>query len=444
MSATENLIDNINKVLLTGQKVYGVSDTNLNNTNFGGLQGIMNLVQQTMPVREPIDPALISLIGFSKMGEEASKPGATALGSGFSGISTAAQTYLADQLARQKEKSDATKTGLTLGATLLKPKTKKMPKSLSSQDMLYYLPEDKAKQYLINKGVPEGNVNFKRLLSQITTDDKNLHGTQVTDQNGLSLGLNMVVGADGLFQDANISILKGATQSRAGVYKSDRLKKLAKDSGLHSQLFELLPRMETAMQLILETPTGAMENFTLPIRNFLRSFGVQDENLQGQLMLSALSNALAPMMRPAGSGSTSDMEFRAYQRAILDLGNTPKANYITLYTTKKFKENSLKSQTLEKNLLASPKNYSVEYINDEIFKQDKGIFKKISNSAYKLYDKNNTPLFENEADKTEIEKDFLNNLDVGDVFLNDDGQGNKIFDEINSPYIVKFGETEYR
>ena len=65
---------------------------------------IMNLVQKTMPVREPIDPALISLIGFAKMGEEASKPGATALGSGFSGISTAAQTYLADQLARQKEK----------------------------------------------------------------------------------------------------------------------------------------------------------------------------------------------------------------------------------------------------------------------------------------------------------------------------------------------------
>jgi len=292
--------------------------------------------------------------------------------------------------------------------------------------------------------VPENNVNFTRLLSQITTDDKNLHGTQVTDQNGLALGLNMVVGADGLFKDANISILKGTIQSRAGEYKKGRLTQIAKDDDLHSQLFELMPKMTTAMQLILETPTGAMEEFTLPIRNFLKGFGVKDENLQGQLMLSALSNALAPMMRPAGSGSTSDMEFKAYQRAILDLGNTPKANYLTLYTTKKFKENALKSQSLEKKLLASPKNYSVDHIENEIFKQDTGIFKKISNSVYKLYDKNNTPLFEDEDDKTEMEKAFLLDLKVGDVFKNDDGQGNKIFEGINSPYVVKFGKKDFR
>jgi hypothetical protein len=47
-------------------------------------------------------------------------------------------------------------------------------------------------------------------------------------------------------------------------------------------------------------------------------------------------------MRPAGSGSTSDMEFKAYQQAILDLGNSKFANYINLYSLKKMTENSMK------------------------------------------------------------------------------------------------------
>jgi hypothetical protein len=51
--------------------------------------------------------------------------------------------------------------------------------------------------------------------------------------------------------------------------------------------------------------------------------------------LRSISYKLAPKMRAPGSGSTSDTEFKAYQQAILDIGNTPFANYLSLYSMKK-------------------------------------------------------------------------------------------------------------
>ena len=43
-------------------------------------------------------------------------------------------------------------------------------------------------------------------------------------------------------------------------------------------------------------------------------------------------------MRPTGSGSTSDMEFKAYQKGILSLANDKEANYLNLYTLQKMTE----------------------------------------------------------------------------------------------------------
>ena len=113
--------------------------------------------------------------------------------------------------------------------------------------------------------------------------------------------------------------------------------------------------------------TGGIEGALLPAKQFLKSmFGFKDEDLQDQEFLRSVSFSLAPLMRPAGSGSTSDMEFKAYQQAILDLGNSKFANYLNLYSLKKMTENSLKLNQLETELLVSPKNYSKEYINKKI------------------------------------------------------------------------------
>ena len=109
-------------------------------------------------------------------------------------------------------------------------------------------------------------------------------------------------------------------------------------------------------------------------------------------------------MRPVGSGSTSDMEFKAYQQAILDLGNSKFANYINLYSLSKMTENSMKLNQLEAELLVSPKNYSKEYINEQIKKADIGIFDKFS--TFDTDDKGKlVPKYENEQQKDEA---FIN------------------------------------
>ena len=110
-------------------KLFGVS-----NTNMGGLdQGVLNqlptnlksaamLAEAISPKREPIDPALLSLLYFSEMGKQASQPGATALGAAAGAVQTPAAYLLKD---RQAQADDA-KTRATLTASLassLKPKT---------------------------------------------------------------------------------------------------------------------------------------------------------------------------------------------------------------------------------------------------------------------------------------------------------------------------------
>ena len=81
-------------------------------------------------------------------------------------------------------------------------------------------------------------------------------------------------------------------------------------------------------------------------------------------------------MRPAGSGSTSDMEFEAYKQASLYIGNSPQANYISLYTFKKMAENSIELNRLEQELLTSGEYSNMTDVNKKLAELDTGIFEK--------------------------------------------------------------------
>tara|TARA_R100001126_G_scaffold83418_1_gene51754 strand:- start:478 stop:1830 length:1353 start_codon:yes stop_codon:yes gene_type:complete len=107
----------INENLLNA--ILGASGTNLTNIGSGALQGLLG------KERKPIDPALLALIGFTDLGAQASKPGATLFGAGNVALGNVAKTYLQDQ--RDVEKSNlARATGLiTLASQLNKPKAEK-------------------------------------------------------------------------------------------------------------------------------------------------------------------------------------------------------------------------------------------------------------------------------------------------------------------------------
>ena len=81
-------------------------------------------------------------------------------------------------------------------------------------------------------------------------------------------------------------------------------------------------------------------------------------------------------MRPVGSGSTSDMEFKAYQQAILDLGKTTEANYISLYAMKQMMKKGIELKFLEEELLTSGRLTNSTELNARLRSIDTGIFEK--------------------------------------------------------------------
>ena len=345
---------------------------------------------------------------------------------------------------RELERADD-KSRATLGASLvsaLKPKTQTI-KGTSVSDAVNYMSEADARQYLINKGLPESAPTFKRLVGQLSTTDTNLIGSPLIIS-GKPAEINFT-SKGGVIFDANITQIKGADKTDYAVYKTKKLQEIAKtEKDYINKMTTFLPNLQPAMNVLLDpnVKTGGIEGALLPAKQFLKSiFGFKDEDLQDQEFLRSISFKLAPQMRPPGSGSTSDMEFKAYQQAILDLGNSKFANYINLYSLSKMTENSMKLTKLETELLTSPKNYSKEYINDQIEKADIGIFEK-----FKVFEKGEDGKLIDIHSREEDDfgdsdfslafEEYWNALPRGSVFRNSDEKGQKIVPDAG-PYIVK-------
>ena len=239
---------------------------------------------------------------------------------------------------------------------LLPTTSTKAPKVVGSGRTAVYMNEADAKATLIGLGLPESNENFERILKEITTDDPKL------------LDKPLIIG--GQYQDLvpfvgdgeNVTNIILSPSKSGGVppfttYTKKRMEIIAKLKGdFIDKSFQVLPRVDQALDTLLtgNVETGRLTEFLLPLQSFFgQVFQSVDPNIANLQSIESISFALAPKMRPAGSGSTSDLEFKAYQKAIADIGNTTLANYISLYAFKKMTENSLKLSELEENLLSS-------------------------------------------------------------------------------------------
>ena len=176
----------------------------------------------------------------------------------------------------------------------------------------------------------------------------------------------------------------------------------------------MAPRIEMVMNTLLGgTKTGIVEEFLLPFRAFMiQTVGAtpkEVENMSAQELIQKSAFALAPSMREQGSGSTSDLEFKAYMKAAVSLSNTPKSNYISLYMLKKIKENASMLLGVRQDALYDGKTEAeIQQIVDE---KDPGIFK-----TYKGLTTNQ-----------EEEDAWVATLKRGDVIYNRDINGQPIF-----------------
>jgi hypothetical protein len=290
-----------------------------------------------------------------------------------------------------------------------------------------YQTREQATATLARFGVTEESPEFNELISSITTEDPSKLGQPViigeqyvsfyTPDPGSDLEVILRAPTGGSTPQSVIGMKKRVEEADKLVEKT----RTTRD--------DIAPTLEAAMTILMQNPdlTGGFTGRVAEIRSVLTNvFEVNSQDVQDQKYLEALSFALAPKMRPVGSGSTSDMEFKAYQRAILDLRNPGATNYLTMYKLYKQSQNQATAAILFRDLATQGKS-AVE-IDKIIKEQDSGIYEKFSPTQKD--EKYNTG--DDEADTAAWvadRKEWYNSIPDGAVILNEVNgkRGTKLF-----------------
>jgi hypothetical protein len=393
-----------------------------------------------------INMGRMALKFFTQMGASASQPGQTALGAANVAGANVAQDYL-NKIQSDRDKKEklelAKKTGaLTIASQLKSAQDAKEIASNKPQAIrtstrgtqATYMKKEDATAYF-GKFMKPTDPDFDRLVDSIAAPSEDMIGKPVVIGQAyqellpIKLG-NNIVG----FQ---LSPSSAGGKPEEVETRANRRKVLNKfKSEVLSQTTELVPTIQDALDKLLysDIQTGGLTELTMPFKSIMSQlFNTDMTELQGLEFLRSISYKLAPKMRAPGSGSTSDIEFKAYQQAILDIGNTPFANYLSLYSMKKMKENTIKQFFLEENLME--KGVSTTEINKQLLDIDTGIFTK-----FNILDADNKDLYNNEKERDDGISSWWSNLKPGTAIINRDSRGKKLFD-VDDVFIVKGWEN---
>jgi hypothetical protein len=248
----------------------------------------------------------------------------------------------------------------------------------NTSSVVTYMTKENAEKMIESLGLKPGSPNFDMAVNRITAPSELRQGSDIIFQ-GKYMELQTIV-EDGIVTNVVLTPSNESVQPAFEIVRRKRLELIAKNQdGYTEKQIQVIPTVERAMQQLLSgTETGLVQETFLGFRKLINGlFKTSDPGLAILEDIVAISNYLAPKMRPVGSGSTSDMEFKAYQNAILSLGKTPEANYIALYAFKKMTENSIRNNQKELELLADSSVTDMSVVNDELKAIDRGIFEKL-------------------------------------------------------------------
>ena len=301
-------------------RLFGTSNTNMNNLNQGALSNLPSNLQQASllataltPSRKPIDPALLSLLYFSELGKQASQPGATALGAASSAAVTPAAYLLKD---RQAQADDA-KTRATLTASLagsLKPKTG-APKTVEMGPVL----DSAGKAKVDDKGSPLFKYNVY-----------NVDGTvQSSFEAPRKSGISIDVGKKGQAKFQEVLASNNAKAFAGHLDASDKAQGSLTTVG---QLLDIVADPDFT--------SGPYQSFMLPLKSFALSFGLigQDDktidNIASAELFRAKTYELALAAVSKMKGALSDRELGFLQAQQASLSATPAGNRLLLVMQK--------------------------------------------------------------------------------------------------------------
>tara|TARA_R110002126_G_scaffold237618_2_gene381094 strand:- start:189 stop:1757 length:1569 start_codon:yes stop_codon:yes gene_type:complete len=438
----------------------GASGTNPNNLDpqLGALAPYLNLMESAYPQQNLLSPEEQAFLFFTKMAEESSKPGATAIGAAGSAGQEFLKTRMAQKQIDATRNKDILTGAVSLSAALNKPKTLKnldmgvatymdeasalaqypvaihgqlykqfiaptgveagspiigsnggqlgvkgiyegntltsaflypmttaMPTSTNSVGgMVNWVYGDtldiaraNAEKMLIEQGVDKTIPGFKYVVDKVATTDKNLDGAAFT-VNDTYAQFNFGT-TNGRRTSINFVPSKDASEPPIVGIRKNKMKFLTKASdAVNLKWMNVVPRVDGLLEALKSgaIETNRVKKMTQSLNEVLTTVFSMDtsEVIAGQ-SINSNSFALAPLMRPVGSGSTSDMEFNAYQKAVVELGNNSLTNYMSLYALKKLTQNS-KTMMDKEIQMWSTGRMSPEKIDKEIGEIDQGIFYK--------------------------------------------------------------------
>lgn len=145
---------------------------------------------------------------------------------------------------------------------------------------------------------------------------------------------------------------------------------------------DLAPRLDMISEILMSgnVETGKLQSAALPIKQWAQSLGYQiDENLPLAEQVSSAMKYLAPRMRVAGSGSTSDGEMKSFAESTANFGNTTAGNILIARSALQIHRRNKKVANLASKYLR--KNKNLEGFEEYADKQLGRIFPKPQTKA---------------------------------------------------------------
>tara|TARA_R110000823_G_scaffold315623_1_gene448723 strand:+ start:37 stop:1365 length:1329 start_codon:yes stop_codon:yes gene_type:complete len=390
------------------------------------------------PAYERPTGAEVAFNFFSGMSEAASQAGSTFVGSVGGGARKAGEYLLKDNLAAKERERNLGLTGLKLASAM---KGKGQYKSVNAPDRGIYRTLEDAEQYFKALGGVIGSDGWKDFVA--TAVDKEKAGQPYIVNSSYSVA--SPVYRDGELVKINFSPSVGAAKTPAAINMVNNLNRIGKHKT------EVMPLINTSIPvaevilnklLVGEQTTGALTPFRTLFASYGADlFGLEDDDLNDAQFFESVVNKIGPSMRPIGSGSTSDVEFKAYKDAFGGLQRTPRANYMSIYSYIKMARNNADLIQKEEELLTSGKFEDATKRNAELADYDKGIFAKFTLPE---------GIDPNDAEAVDrAEKEWFLNVPQGEVIFNVDSNGEELFtfpkevnkkkNKVGTYYIKGFG-----
>ena len=270
----------------------------------------------------------------------------------------------------------------------------------------YFPTREEAEEFLRQQNITPETTGYELVLKELVNPDKKPGSTIFKGGIGLMLVGQQPDRAGAPLSRVSLLPEKDFKDPLAGVAEARSKEVQKRMTEAQASFRELEPRVSELLRILQVTETGAVESALLPFKKLaagiLKLSPTDMEKLSNQEILKSASDALAPQMRIAGSGSTSDMEFEAYRNAAINLKNTPKANYINLYMLKNLKRNALKAQSITLDAIRRDPEIRDQDIQKLITEKDQGLF----------------AVYDGDPENTEQIKKWFNSQPRGTVVVN--------------------------